>query len=301
MRMRIPSSTIVMTVIAAVPFGLAIRDTALHRDRMHQRERDRAALEAQLQAEQAAAAVADEQEHARVLAEVAARDKARRAHAHELLGAFAAPGPAFAPLQLGGPMPEALPEAVHVTLDHHADVLHMASYPADDDEGCSTLLDVAVHAWGEPAHDRVWLDLATHHRASITADCAVEFAQFDEPIAWVARLPLDAIGGSRAELARRFAVPDADPDAASDLPGLDSDDVTTMWPVFDMNRPDKLIGLEISTTATRTTAQHVIEALSTRLHAKPAHVDGDDAYHWKNARLELIGDKLLVVLGSDDP
>jgi hypothetical protein len=299
--MRIPSSTIVMTAIAAVPFGLAIRDTAQHRDRLHQREHDRLALEAQLAAEHAAADLADAQQHARLLAEVAARDQARRAHAHDLLGAFAAsPGPAFAPVQLGDPVPDTLPAGIHVTLEHRGNVIEMMSDPADDDEGCSTLVDAAVHQWGEPAHDRVWLDLGAHRRASITPDCAVEVAQYEEPIPWVANLPVDAIGGSRAEVAGRFAVPDAEPDSSWELPGLDGDELTTMWPVFDVTHPDRLLGLQISTSATPRTMHHVIEALSARLRAKPTHGD-DDVFRWKNARVELTGDKLLVVLGSDEP
>jgi len=298
--MRIPSSTIVMTVVAAVPFGLAIRDTVLHHDRLGQLELDRKAAAAELVAEQQHAAAEEAEASARLARETAARDKARRERAHELLGGFAAPGPAFAPLQLGAPVPIENHNEAALTVDSHGNVIEMASAPVDDDEGCSTLADVAVHEWGEPAHDHVWLDLDAHRRAMITPDCEVVFAQFDEPIAWVRQLPLDAIGGSRAALAKRFATPDADPDAAWPMPGLDGDELTAMWPVYDVARPDKLVGLQISTTATRATAQHVIEALSARLGAKPAHGD-DDSYHWKSVRVGLAGNKLLVVLGADEP
>ena len=37
--MRIPQSAIVMSLVAAVPFSLAIRDTIMHRDRVQQHER----------------------------------------------------------------------------------------------------------------------------------------------------------------------------------------------------------------------------------------------------------------------
>lgn len=298
--MRIPSSTIVMTVVAAVPFGLAIRDTLLHHDRLGRLEAARQAAAAQLAETEQRVAAQEAEDRARVAAETAARDKARRARAHALIGAFAAPGPAFAPLQLGAPVPAGNRDDAALTVDGRGNVIEMASAPVDDDEGCSTLLDVAVHEWGEPAHDQVWLDLGAHRRATIAPNCEVVFAQFDEPIAWVHKLPLDAVGKSRAALATWFATPDTDPDAAWPMPGLDGDQLTSLWPVYDVGRPDKLIGLEISTTATRATAQHVIEALSARLGAKPTH-GTDDAYHWKSARLELVGDRLLVVLGTDEP
>ncbi len=291
--MRIPPSAIVMSLVAAVPFSLAIRDTITHRDRLAQRNDERQVIATDEQTELAFEAQREQQ----VAAEQALRDQERHAKASQLVGkAFVTPGPAFGRITLGGPNTDG---DATVVLDAHDTVLVMSSKLDDDDAGCSTLAEVAAKTWGEPAHDHVWLDLATHHRASIGPECALELARFDEPIAWVAQLPLAAVGGSRAELAKRFASQDADPDAAWLAPGLDGDELTTLWPVYDVAHPDKLLGLDLSTNATPETARRVLEALAARIGTKPTHGD-DDVYRWKSVRVEIADGNLRVVVGADD-
>ncbi len=299
MWMRIPTSTIVMSLVAAVPFGLAIRDEILHHDKLHQlADEDRQDSErraAERAAEDAAQAVYTQQ----LEQERQAREERVREHATLLVGHdFVTPGLAFQGEELGNsPV-----YGVNTIVDAAGNVLAMTAVMADDDVACSVLRDVASKTWGEPASDRVWLDLRTHQRASITPECGLELARFVETSAWVKDLPLDAIGKSRSDLARRFASNgDPAPDAAWYAPGLDGDELTRMWPVYDVAHPDKLLGLQIVTPATPATAERVVQELATRLGAKAVHRD-DDAYIWRKPiamKLEVDDGKILIDLGPD--
>jgi hypothetical protein len=302
--MRIPSSAIIMSLVAAVPFGLAIRDTLEHREPRDVRMRQLLADQARERAD-ADEELAQEHAHEHELAlRDAERDKQRHDNARQLVGAgFVTPGPAFGALALGAPPMDVGNDpttAATFVVAPHAKLLSMSRDVADDDPGCSALVDVASSTWGEPSHDHVWLDLGTHRRASIDADCSLTFAQFEEPAAWVAHLPLDVIGRSRGELAKRYLAPDNDPDSAWHAPGLDGDDLTTLSPIYDVDHPDKLLGVEIVTAATPQTFERAVQALATRIGAKPTR-DTDGVYHWKTAHAELADGRLLLVLGVDQP
>jgi hypothetical protein len=297
--MRIPTSTLVMSLVAAVPFGLAIRDTILHRDKLHQladEEREETERRAAERAAEDAARVLYTQQ---LEQERQAREDRVRQHATQLVGHdFVTPGLAFQGEELGNsPV-----YGVDTIVDATGNVLAMTAAMADDDVACSVLREVAAKTWGEPASDRVWLDLRTHQRASITQECGLEFGRFAETAAWVKGLPLDAIGKSRDELARRFASNgDPDHDAAWFVPGLDGDGLTRMWPVYDVAHPDRLLGLQIVTPATPATGERVVQELATRLGAKPVHRD-DDAYVWRKPiamKLEIDDGKIFIDLGPD--
>jgi hypothetical protein len=297
--MRIPTSTLVMSLAAAVPFGLAIRDTILHHDKLHElAEADRQDSERRA-AEQAAEAAAQTVYMQQLEQERQAREERVRQHASLLVGHdFVTPGLAFQGEELGNSPVYGVAEIADAT----GNVLAMTATMSDDDVACSVLREVASKTWGEPASDRVWLDLRTHHRASITPDCGLEFGRFVDAATWVKDLPLDAIGKSRGDLARRFASNgDPDPDADWYEPGLDGDGLTRMWPVYDVAHPDKLLGLQIVAPATSQTIERVVQELATRLGVKPVHRD-DDAYVWRKPiamKLEVDDGKVLVELGPD--
>jgi hypothetical protein len=296
--MRIPSSAIVMTLVAAVPFGLAIRDTLQHREPRDLRVQQALAEQARERAE-ADEEIAEEHDHARALAlRETEREKQRHDSARQLVGTgFVTQGPAFNTLTLGEKPNADAPDDTSVVLARGT-LLSMSRVLTDDDPGCSALADVAAGTWGEPAHDHVWLDLATHHRASIDQSCALTFAMFDDPVAWVAHLPLDMIGRSRAELAKRYLAPDDDPDGAWHAPGLDGDDLTTLSPIYDLDHPDKLLGIEVVTSATPATFERAVQALAKRIGAKPTR-DTDGIYRWRAAHAELDDGRLLLVLGVE--
>jgi hypothetical protein len=299
MWMRIPTSTLVMSLVAAVPFGLAIRDTILHRDKLHEiAEADRQDRE-----RRAAERAADESAQALYMQQLEqerqAREERVRQHASLLVGHdFVTPGLAYQGEELG----HSKLDGVDTIVDANGNVLAMTATMTDDDVACSVLRDVASKTWGEPATDRVWLDLRAHHRASITPDCGLEFGRFAEPQAWVKDLPLDAVGKTRVELARRFASNgDPDPDGAWFMPGLDGDGLSRMWPIFDVAHPDKLIGLQIVTPATSPTIDRVVQQLATRLGAKPVHRE-DGAYIWRKPiamKLEVDDATMFLELGPD--
>jgi hypothetical protein len=362
--MRIPSSAIVMSVLAAVPFGLAIRDEVTHHDPQHEREARVQAAEAEAHAAAEAERTTEAEYERQLATEAAARDAARRDAAQQLIGAgFVTPGPAFEGLTLGGAWTEhaaasaehiaatdehaaaaaamgehaaamgehaaamgehaaamgehtaamgeraaptaehadhavvaaanATPDDIAVTSDAAGKVLAMA-LAFDDDEGCTTLATAAARTWGEPDHAHVWLDLASGHRAAIRSDCTLELARFESPAAWVAHLPLDAVGAARAKIARRYVPAEAEADETWPAPGLDGDALATVWPNFDVARPDTLVGIVISAPATPRTQELVIEALSARLHAKPTR-DDDGVYHWpRGVELDRSDDQVRV-------
>jgi hypothetical protein len=299
MWMRIPTSTLVMSLVAAVPFGLAIRDTILHHDRLH----ELAAADAQLTAQRAAERAADEAAQTMYTQQLdqerAAREDRVRQHASLLVGhAFVTPGLAFQGEELGDSPVYGVPTVV----DANGNVLAMTATMADDAVACSVLREVAAQTWGEPATDRVWLDLRTHHRASITQDCGLEFGRFVDAAAWVKDLPIDATGKSRVELAKRFAANgDPNPDVDWFAPGLDGGGLSRMWPIFDVAHPDTLFGLQIVTPATAKTTELVVQQLATRLGAKPVHRD-DDAFIWRKPiamKLTVDDGTLYIELGPD--
>jgi hypothetical protein len=298
MWMRIPTSTLVMSLVAAVPFGLAIRDTILHHDKLHQiAEEDRQESERRV-AERAADEAAQAMYTQQLAQERQAREERVRQHATLLVGHdFVTPGLAYQGEELGNsPV-----YGVDTIVDATGNVLAMTATMTDDDVACSVLRDVASKTWGEPAANGVWLDLHSHQRASITADCGLEFGRFVDAVTWAQDLPLDAIGKARGELARRYARGDGDSDAPWQSPGLDSDGLTTLWPVFDVAHADRLLGLQIAVPATWPTTQRVVHALAIRLDAKPIE-DSDGAYIWrKPIAMKLVyGDnKLSIDLGPD--
>jgi len=192
-----------MLLVAAVPFGLAIRDTLSDRDRDRPRDVDATRLDVAMQQDVAKAAAEQERADRR-----AARERLRDEHARALVGtAFVTPGPIFEGVALGRIDPAAAARFTgRIEVDAAGAPLAIDHDLADDDPGCSTLAAVAARTWGEPAHDHVWLDLATHHRASIDPDCGLELAMFQDAADWVAALPLAAVGAPKSALEQRYGV-----------------------------------------------------------------------------------------------
>jgi hypothetical protein len=299
--MPISRSVIVMGVITAVPFGLAIRETIHHRTADRNADRDawsptattpagssdlRDDAAARDRAMAAAAATAD-----------AAHQAAREVPAAAMFGsAVATPGAAFHGIDLGASA-DGVPDDLDVIADGHGQILVVARKLTDDDVGCSTLVRAAEHTWGKPAHDQIWLDAAHGRRASIGTDCALEIARMATPEQWVQNLPFDAIGRPFQTVMHDFAGGDTDGDWAQ--PGLDGPDVTNVTAVFDVAHPGPVISVIASTTASPLAVRQTAAALADRLHAKPV-IDGD-RYHWTTpVPVELFSSSgaLEVIIGE---
>lgn len=310
--MRIPPSAIAMSALVAIPFGLAIRDGVLGEDRAERDAYDDYAPQARLLGDGDPARTAFELEAQRqadrareadyeveLAADDARRAREREQAAKELVGdAFVTPGSAYAGLgaALGKQPPAALFEERWIRNGDGPLLGFELPFDADD-AGCSTLATVAARTWGEPAHDRVWLDLATHHRAAITFECDLAFGTFTDAAGWIAAIPFGAIGAPRSALPRAAAVDDM-----WFAPGLDGDRLTTITRVYATQNPDKTLGLTVETTATRDAWRRVGDALAKRLHAKPTQDAADSTVlRWSAplpVELSLDGDELTLEIGA---
>lgn len=301
--MRIPRSVIVMSLVTAVPFGLAVRATLHERTRAAEMDEELAALEHQRELERQAF---DEAERA----STAAAEKARieRAHVIEtMVGAQPAmPGELFAGLELGAvldPAPLSRFEA-NGTLQprHELDAKGRLSafsiavgnpFPGD----CDTLRERLDATWGH-SRDAVWIDPALHRRASVSgSDCRLRFDTYLPLADWLAAIPYDLVGKPKTaydKLLGIFANADQITPPPYVMPGLDGGtDSTAIEPVID---GDRIIGLSISTTASDEVLAALPDALTARLHSKPTHDPDTDVYLWSRkppVTLVLIGEKTL--------
>src|SRR5690349_15620291 len=163
--MRIPTSTIVMSLVVCVPFGLAIRDTVKKKDVVEDQRWD---SEAELQSELAAQQKADED----------AKIRARAARA-KLFGA---------PATLAGE-PESTGD-YSVDADHDGVRVHFYD--------CDGVAEQLAVAWGP---GDTWLSADQKHQAWFESDmCTLTVRPYVDATAWVAAIPFDAIGRPAAEL-----------------------------------------------------------------------------------------------------
>jgi hypothetical protein len=206
--MRIPTSTIVMTLALAVPVTLAALDSKSKKGSFKSsRDEMREEAEARMEREQVASAAAD-------------RDKQEKQEAlfANVFGAGPAQlGPLFDGVRLGAPAASYEPDAVkRARMKVEADGGLRVRYEVDSVElvavnvtvrgalgvDCKTKLE---STWGEPTvhqMEPIWLDPAAHQRAVMQEhdSCAIRFDRYDDPHAWVERLPISAINAPVKQL-----------------------------------------------------------------------------------------------------
>lgn len=305
--MRIPTSVIVMSLLTAAPFGLAIRDTLNQKDVVvdeddpysleydgRRARRDRRALEEY------------EREVAREAEERARARERRLAKLDELYGSQpASMGALFAGIYLGADagsfQPEPARERIYrasrdgfisVSFDVDEKALRAVTvevegrdYDPDLEQvvdACATLYDRLVERWGRAAGG-IWRDPATHQRASLDQDtCTLRFDRYLDATEWFGALPLDLVGQSVAKLLVRVG-----DDAIVDdelvewtLPGLGAGSEDTQLQAFVHNK--KVIGLRVVTDSDFDSLLGVRELLSKKLKAQPKQDDDNDgAWTWK--------------------
>ncbi len=214
--MRIPRSVIVMTLLTAVPFSLAIRaalkDKARHDlddsddDELSDLGYDRE--EAKL------AAMRAEEEQAKQLA----MEGQRKRVVQQLLGDEPASlGSLLEGVQLGAPAGNFQPEAVRTALRDASEVVSV-DWDVDaarlngltirlkgDDYGCG--LKDAASVWG--GNGQQWANPRTHQRAELDTDvCSMHFERYADPEQWLDKgdasiVPLSAIGQPATKLHSR--------------------------------------------------------------------------------------------------
>lgn len=237
--MRIPPSVFVMSLVTAVPFGLAVRDT-IHpqKTRAQIEEEKQAQYEIDLEKQAQADREAEEQRKTTVL--------------KGLLGDKGKLGTYLDGIAVGAPVGQA--EAIHDRTMNASDIIDFSYTPSADGKvasirivggaGCD-LRDVISKAWGS---DEQWVDASTHTRAhfqsedcELTLDRYVDIEQLIDKTL-TASIPAGALGKTLDE------VPGLDGDDVLVSPGLASTggDVNVR---FTTNDSGKIVGLSASFSA----------------------------------------------------
>jgi len=246
--MRIPTSVIVMSLLTAAPFAMAVRDTvngkdepALDADDDWGEESISSERERELLAEY-------EAERARELEERERQKRENVARLDKLFDAsvVAQMGPLLDGVMLGGASSDAAADAlaerferempdgfatvelgrdikrvqsVTVTVDH--DRSYDSAYGVVDDL-CQTFKDKLVAAWG-PSTNSVWANPGTYTRASLARDtCSLTFEQVLSADEWVKTVAFDALGKPAEKYLEKYQ-------AASDVIFEEYDDDLARW------------------------------------------------------------------------
>jgi len=300
--MRIPTSVVVMSLITAVPFALAVRDTVKPHpktlDEMTDAERE-AHFEQEMQKE---------------AAEEAAREAANTAKRAETYKTFFGSKPAqlgsyFTGAQLGMPVDQpkfdslasnTLVEAINFVGEHTLDSIRIS-----ESEHCDALHSAMVAAW-QDSSDGVFLDTANHQRASYH-DCTVTFDRYVEVNQWIDKkgdvpVALSIIGTSADKLRETLGdqiVQDDGEVVMWNAPGLGHGQGPTHITARTEN--GKVIGLSINVMTDAATMDAVQARLDGLLGKGTPVVDTDDTTEYKGkvpARLTRSDDTLSLDLGK---
>jgi hypothetical protein len=299
--MRIPASVIVMSLVTAVPFALAVRDTMKPHEKSLEEMTDDE-REAHFEEEMRKEAEQDAQREA---AKTAQRNQQYKA----LLGTKPAQlGPFFGTVHLGMPADDAAIDALpHGDYDVVPSIGYERTTTLDGiriagDEHCDELNAAMVKAWGD-SPDGVYLDPANHVRAKWT-DCAVSFDRYVEVNEWIdkkdtAPVSLTLVGKS-ADKVREL------------VHGLDQDDgEMLMWSAPGIGRGtgpahitatienDKVVHITISVVTDAPTSDAVKARLVGLLGKGAADPDDPDLLVWKNkGSFSSTDDSLTIDLGK---
>jgi len=178
--MRIPPSVIVMSLVTAVPFALAVHDTMKPHpktyDEMSDEERE-AQFEEEMRKESAEQAQRDAVETAKR----AATYKTFFGEKPAQLGSY------FHTVQLGMPVDQpafdALSSTDDVSMLNFEGVKTLDTIRISDEEHCDALRAAMVAAW-QDAPDGIYLDPASHQRASFQ-ECTLTFSRYVEVNQWI--------------------------------------------------------------------------------------------------------------------
>jgi hypothetical protein len=313
--MRIPPSVIVMSIVVAVPFGLAIKDTVKHDD-----PQSRADRQAKIEAEEMEA-------HEREYEAEQAKDRAEQAKKHklrhdEVVGLFgqtpASLGPTLSGITLGSSAdPTVLTRfegselPIHFERDTSDRILAVtvrlgSDYGEDLDEksdDCGTIKDHLSSLWG---HDEnyTWHDATGHQRVSIRgSDCTVRIDQYYEASEWLKTIPTSLVGKTDAQaiaLAQLSSPTESNDESVTwRLPGLGrGNQPTTLQAVLVHKR---IVATVATTVLAAEDGEAFIAAATAAFHGKPHHEDGETTYTWKRSpqiMIELDGSAMTLTIGT---
>jgi hypothetical protein len=220
--MRIPRSAIVMSLLCAVPFALALRE-ASHGSGSSSKDRDADEDEFDSSVNEKRETMRYEQERMAELQRESQRHTEAIAAVGQVIGSEPASlGALFEGVHLGAPAGDFQPESVRAALERvHESVIVDWDVDAVRLEGltihfqgledCSPVVH-AVERWGDATvSDHLWVNPKTHERASFDRyGCTLRFQRFADLDQWLDRtpsaiVPIGAVGKSFADLRQRVA------------------------------------------------------------------------------------------------
>ncbi len=327
--MRIPTSVIVMSLLTAAPFGLAIRDTVKNKpgseleelyaglegggEYSSEAERKR---EAELMAEY-------EREREQEAREAAAKRRENQKRLDTLFGPEkASMGSYFASFQLGAPNDEAVENKVYamqsddflspgVEGTDKIDYVSVLVFSSSSDYGydnsvndCESLKEKLSLAWG-PSVNGTWLNPTTKQRAALKDEpCKLSFSKYLTAAEWVAKLPTDVVGMSVTKAAAKIGdqaeVFDDSIEWGMDGTGYGTD--TTGFIAYVEN--NKVVSIRVGVETDFDTVIEIRDALSAKLKAQPTRDEDTGAWVWKKKPgITLIQDSssnnVSLVIGKD--
>ncbi len=297
--MRIPTSTIVMTLLTCVPFGLAIRDSL--RTKADLPDEDAALLAGlgdedtsgdSAEAERKRLAEFEAQEAEQAAADKLAHDKVR---ARMLGPAPATLGPAFGGIAIGAPTDDAAELAATNALDEGGMAVtfehvneHVTAILIESTASCSDFAEAVEAKWG--ANDsRRWIDAASSSRAKLD-ECMLRLEKFVDAQAWVKALPLPAIGKPAAAFRDQLGLLVTDEDEVGftwhDLGPGPAGDGNATYDAYTKN--GKLIGFSASATVDAVTGE-VIRVQLDKQYGAPK-TDPDTGFSVYKSRPQITVD-----------
>jgi hypothetical protein len=290
--MRIPPSAIVMTLVIAVPFGFAIRDSLEGNDpqsKKQQAERVAAAQVAALQAEESAR-VEQEYEAQKVV------DAKRKQTLATLIGSTPGSlGDRFGGKQVGMPSSAELESSLNsidgledrdgekpgLQLRGNGEIASLSFTIGD--EHCGEIREAIANAWGA-GEDDVWVDREHARRASLGGLlCVLHFDQIVDDKTWAKTALTTLIGKTPAQAQKLLG--------ASTAPAIEGEDSDLSWylPGATAGREStelvasvaggKITSTTASTTVSTAQAEALIAALSKQLGSQPV-ADETGNYLW---------------------
>lgn len=288
--MRVPTSAIVMTLLVAIPFGFAIRDSLKGND-----------AQARLDKEDEEMRAAEKKYHDEEIAEQQAtyerekKEKAERVALYkQLIGSEKATlGTMFDGAAVGAAPPSGFEDALASAvskLDNTGENYGLqlqgdgriasVSFPIGEAH-CEDIRPVLNAAWGEAEGD-IWIDLAHKRRASLSGLlCVLHFDQIVDDATWVKNATPKLVGKTPQQAAKLLGTPTVPLDEATlswYLPGPPSghDSTELTADVED----GKIVSIASSASVTEAQASALIEQVGKQLHALPAKDDYGNFYSW---------------------
>lgn len=302
--MRIPPSAIVMTLVVAVPFGFAVRDTLKGNDAQTKQEREEAEMRAD-----------EQKQHDREVAEQQAqyeREKKLNAEREETFATVIGKQPAtlgerFGGVQVGDRAPSSFDDRLG-EIDSVLDVNHGLQLRGDDtiasvsftfgDAHCDRVREIVNAAWG-PATDGgdLWIDRAHQRRASLTGLlCVLHFDLIVDDAAWAKAAIPKLLGKTPAQAKRQLGMPTVpldEPTLSWFLPGPPSghDSTELRADVTD----GKIVLTSASATVTQPEALAIIDAIGKQL-GKPATNQDGAMWSWTRPDVSVHYDEDSMLL-----